>query len=159
MNFKIREGIVDDYIDIRNLTREVHELHYNNRPDVYTNIDNPLPQEYFQEILKAEDTKLLVIENTENKELVAYSTIKTVTTSSIPILVQQKSIFIDSFCVKSDQRRCGIGELLFKFIVGYAKEENASSIQLVVWEFNRDAIEFYEAMGMSTRNRRMEIKL
>lgn len=53
----------------------------------------------------------------------------------------------------------GIGSLLFNHIVEYARLKEASSIQLLVWEFNRDAINFYESMGMSTRNRRMEIIL
>ena len=37
--------------------------------------------------------------------------------------------------------------------------EGASSLQLSVWEFNQDAINFYEAVGMSMRNRKMELNL
>jgi diamine N-acetyltransferase len=32
-------------------------------------------------------------------------------------------------------------------------------MQLTVWEFNKNAIKFYESLGMSTMNRRMELKL
>ena len=49
--------------------------------------------------------------------------------------------------------------MLFNYIVEYSKAVSASSLQLVVWEFNKDAMEFYEAMGMSTRYRKMELNL
>jgi len=48
---------------------------------------------------------------------------------------------------------------LFEHVVNYAKAETASSLQLVVWEFNSAAIKFYEALGMTTRNRRLELNL
>lgn len=49
--------------------------------------------------------------------------------------------------------------MLFTHIVDYAKSNEASSIQLNVWDFNENAIKFYESLGMSTRNRRMELNI
>ncbi|WP_346962231.1 GNAT family N-acetyltransferase [Clostridium sp.] len=65
----------------------------------------------------------------------------------------------DDFCVKASKQKKGIGRLLFEYIVDYAKTEEALSLQLIVWEFNKDAIKFYESLGMSVRNRRMELNL
>ena len=45
MNLKIREGTANDYIDIKNLYKEVHNLHVKNRPDVFLDVDNPLEKE------------------------------------------------------------------------------------------------------------------
>lgn len=33
----------------------------------------------------------------------------------------------------------------------------AQSLQLTVWEFNKDALAFYTSLGMHTRNRRLEL--
>ena len=74
-----------------------------------------------------------------------------------PIYIPRTFVYVDDFCVKSNFKRNGIGKLLFSHIVDYAKAESATSLQLNVWEFNQDAIKFYEQLGMSTRNRRMEI--
>jgi diamine N-acetyltransferase len=91
--------------------------------------------------------------------VIAYSIVTITTTKSMTILISAKFAFIDDFCVKSVHKKNGIGRLLFQHIVNYAKTEGALTIQLLVWEFNEDAIKFYEAMGMSTRNRRMELTL
>lgn len=81
------------------------------------------------------------------------------TPRKIQILIPSKFAYIDDFCVKSIYQKKGIGRLLFNHVVDYAKTEGASSIQLTVWEFNENAIKFYESLGMSTRNRRMELNL
>lgn len=159
MNLKVREAITNDYIDINHLSIEVHNLHLKNRPDIYMDVNNPLLKDYFDDLLNTKNTKLFVVENTDNKELVAYCIIKIMTTQSIPLLIPRRFAFVDNFCVKSNYKKNGIGRLLFQYIVDYAKTEDASSLQLVVGEFNKDAIKFYETMGMSTRNRKMELNL
>ena len=68
--------------------------------------------------------------------------------------------YIDDFCVNSNYKKNGIGRLLlFQYIVDYVRAEGASSLQLVVWEFNKGAICFYEKIEMSTRNKKMELNL
>lgn len=42
MNLKVREAVSNDYNDVSNFTIEVHNLHVNNKPDVYADINNPL---------------------------------------------------------------------------------------------------------------------
>ena len=159
MNLKIREALLYDYNDVNNLVAEVHKLHVKNRPDVYVDVDTPLAQEYFEELLNDNDTKLFIVEDIQNKELVAYSIVKIITTRSIQILIPSKFAYIEDICVKFNNQKKGIGRLLFEHIVGYAKTEGISSLQLVVWEFNKNAIEFYQSLGMKTRNRRMELNL
>lgn len=159
MNFKIREAISNDYNAICKLTIEVHNLHVINRPDVFADVNNPLLKEHFIGLINTKNTKVFVVENIDNRELVAYSIVRIMETQSIPILIQKRFAFLDEFCVKSNYKKNGIGRLLFQYIVDYAKAEGASSLQLGVWEFNEDAFDFYKKMGMSTRNRKMELSL
>lgn len=159
MNLKIREAIIDDYKDICNLTLEVHKLHLKNRPDVYLDIDNPMQMEYFKELLDSSNTKVFVVEDIDTNEIIANAVVKVMETQSLPIFVQKRFAFVDEFCVKSVYRKKGIGKLLFNYVKDFARKEGALSLQLVVWEFNKDAISFYEKSSMSTRNRRMELNL
>ena len=41
----------------------------------------------------------------------------------------------------------------------YAIEKNCDFLMLNVWEFNENAVRFYEEYGFKTRTRHMEIKL
>ena len=45
----------DDYSLLKELVSQVHELHCTNRPDIYLD-GNPLPKEYFENILKNAST-------------------------------------------------------------------------------------------------------
>lgn len=159
MNFLVREAVNEDYEGVSALTIEIHNLHVKNRPDVYEDVENPLQIERFHDLLNNSNVKIFVVENATNKELAAYSIVQIMSTQSIALLKQKKFCYIDDFCVKAKYKRNGIGRLLFKNIIDYAKAEGASSLQLVVWEFNKDAINFYKKMGLSTRNRRMEMNL
>ena len=159
MNLRIREGNINDYEEIRDLVKEVHLLHVKNRPDIYIDIENTFEKEDFEEILNSNNTKVFIAQDINNEEIVAYSIIQIMNTRNIQILVQSKFIYIDDLCVKANHHKKGIGKTLFNYILNYSKEVKASSIQLNVWEFNEDAIKFYESLGMNTRNRRMEIDL
>ena len=55
----IRRIKEDDYNLLKELVSQVHELHYTNRPDIYLD-GNPLPKEYFENILKNENNINLV---------------------------------------------------------------------------------------------------
>ena len=54
---------------------------------------------------------------------------------------------IDEFGVDEAFRGEGAGTELMEFMRRYAKEQGYRRIELNVWEFNRDAPAFYEAMG------------
>ncbi|SHF32476.1 Acetyltransferase (GNAT) family protein [Thermoanaerobacter uzonensis DSM 18761] len=158
MNIKIREAELNDYKSISTLVKEVHSLHVKNRPDVYVDVENPFTEERFKEILNDEKTRIFVVEDSNN-EIIAYSIIEVMTTRNIPILKERKFVYIDDLCVSSNHRREGIGKKLFGYIVDYAKNSGYDALELTVWEFNSDAIKFYESLGMATRNRRMELKI
>ena len=48
---------------------------------------------------------------------------------------------------------------MFMFIKADAKLHGFDRIDLNMWEFNENALAFYEAMGMKTYRRYMELKL
>ena len=159
MNTIMRNAKFSDFNDVNNLMLELHNLHVKNRNDVFKATDSPMKEEYFKDLLNNQDVKLFVIENLENSEIVGYSNLKLMNTPNIDIVVKSKYIYIDDFCIKQAYKRKGIGKKLFNFILEYAKQQGVESVQLNVWSFNEDAIEFYNFMGMKERNVRMEMRV
>ena len=154
MKYKIRFADKEDYKVINEIIREVHDLHVKNRPDVYNETDKPLSEEEFKEILEDDRYKMFLVQERESKEVVAFSLIQIVGSRNIPILTPVKTALIDTFCVKEQYRK-----FLFQHIISFAKKEGVNTLQLVVWEFNKGAIKFYEALGMKKRNISMELAL
>lgn len=160
MSFKIREATVKDYNGIKELIMEVHKLHVQNRPDIYNDVKEVISKEIFESLLRSYDTEVFVVENEENNEIVGYSTIKLTYMPSMSEAVLPREVaFINDFCIKSTYRNKGLGGQLFRSIKKYLRNEEMSTIELFVWEFNKDTIRFFEKMGMSTMNRKMELKL
>lgn len=66
---------------------------------------------------------------------------------------------ISDICVDKDERRKGIGKKLYSQVLQIGKEKNMDSIELMVWGFNKNAIKFYEKIGMNIKNLRFEQKI
>ena len=79
--------------------------------------------------------------------------------SSNIALVPRKVAYMENLCVHQDYRKQSIGKRLFNEAKERALEFKLESLELMVWEFNENAIDFYENQGMNTRSRIMEMKL
>ena len=154
----IRKASLNDYNQISKLVSEVHQLHVLNRSDVYLDLKQPFSYAYFLQLLEEPTSNLFVIENF-NQNLIGYSIINLLKTRSLTIMKPSTIAYIDDFCIASSYQHQGYGAQLFDYLKEYAKEQGATSLQLTVWEFNEPAKAFYEKMGMSTRNRRLELPL
>ena len=55
MKYKIRFADKEDYKVINEIIREVHDLHVENRQDVYNETDKPLSEEEFKSVNKKEN--------------------------------------------------------------------------------------------------------
>ena len=77
--------------------------------------------------------------------------------SETPFMKERDFLDIDEFCVDEAFRRLGIASEMIAFIREFAKEKGFHRIELNMWEFNRDALAFYEAAGFQTFRRYMEM--
>lgn len=75
---------------------------------------------------------------------------------AIPISKQRTTYFIEDIVVDKNSRRKGIGKKLYYFLKEQAKKENINAIELNVWAFDESAIKFYETLGMSAKNMKLE---
>ena len=62
---------------------------------------------------------------------------------------------IDNLVVREKFRRSGIGQSLIKKAHQWALDKGVIQVVLNVWEFNKEAIAFYEKLGYRTASRRM----
>ena len=74
-------------------------------------------------------------------------------------MVEQDFLDIDEFGVDEAYRRQGAATAMIDYIKEYAKDKGFHRIELNMWEFNEDALTFYEAAGFSTYRRYMEMFL
>jgi len=77
---------------------------------------------------------------------------------ALPHIFKHGGIGLTIAVLKSHQKQ-GIGHLLFQQSIAWAKDKGATSLDLTVWEFNEDAILFYERHGMGTLTRQMTLPL
>lgn len=149
----IRELKKEDYESAKELVYQVHKLHLEHRPDIY-NDGNPLPVEFFDNIISDENSLGYVYE--ENNKIVGLILAMKKTNRAIPIAKQRSTYFIDDIVVDEKSRRKGIGKSLYSFFINRAIEEKVDAIELNVWAFNESAIRFYESIGMSVKNMKLE---
>lgn len=149
----IRKVEDKDYEDLVKLVYQVHELHYEHRPDIYVD-GNPLPKEYFDNMLNDENALNIVFE--ENGKIMGLLMAEKKHNNAIPIAKERITYFIDDIVVDNNFRRKGIGKALYEYLFDIAKSDNVDSIELNVWAFNKSALKFYESLGMTVKNMKLE---
>lgn len=157
MEISVRNFALEDFESINLLMKQVHKLHLENRPDIYAEIDNPLSENDFKNIVQDENSVAILAEN--NGEILGLCIVTIRQPSKNPVLVPRKVAYMEDLCVRQDCRKKGIGRRLYSEVLDRIKSIDVDSLELMVWSFNEGAIEFYKSMGMTPRNYMMEVKL
>ena len=149
----IRNAELEDFEEIHKLIMKVHTLHVNARNDIYKNVD-PLTIEEFKSDMQ-NDQNIYLVATLKSKVIgICLSTIKEI--SNNKIMKDRKILHIEDICVDTSKRNNGIGTKLYNALIKKAKETDVDSIELVVWSFNKNAIKFYEKLGLNVKNFRFE---
>lgn len=152
----IRKAETNDFQDIHKLIMQIHKLHVTERNDIYKDID-PIGFDEFKTKLSNNNNVYLVAES-ENKIVgICFSQIKEI--SNNKIMNDRKILHIENICVDKNHQKKGIGKKLYKEIVQIAQKRNINNIELMVWGFNKNAIKFYENLGMIVKNLKFEQKI
>lgn len=152
----IRKAKKEDFDQIHKLIKQVHDIHVNEREDIYKNVD-PITRESFIEDLLNINNIYIVAE--ENNVIVGICLAELKEITNNKIMKDRKIINIGDICVDKEKRKQGIGKQLYNEIIKYAEESKVDSVELMVWGFNKNAIDFYENIGMEVKNIRFEHKI
>ncbi|PEL52064.1 GNAT family N-acetyltransferase [Bacillus toyonensis] len=156
--FTVRLATSKDFGDISNINKQVQQLHIEGRPDIYAKTSVSLDRNAYETWLNDTTIEIFVVED-NNKEILAYIILDIKEPSENPKLVKRKVLFIRNIGVSEICRGTGIGEILIQKAFEYAKDIQATSIELNVLEFNKKAIRFYEKLGFKTQSQQMEFVL
>lgn len=139
------------------LLLQVGEVHHKIRPDLFRSGAQKYDETALEELLK--DPNRPIFAAVEDGKLLGYCFCIVEITKDNPVLMDQKSLYIDDLCVDEAYRGKHVGSLLYDFAVSYAKKNGCDTITLNVWCGNDSAMAFYESRGLKPRNIHMEAKL
>jgi len=157
MNLTVRRAVSNDITGIISLLLQIAALHHEARPDVFKHGSKKY-NEHDLAIIFQDETRPVFVAVDESDNVLGYCFCQVIGNSH-PVMHDHTKLYIDDFCVDENCRKQGVGKKLFAAALEYAKQLNVHAIDLNVWEFNEDAIKFYESFGFTTRSRKMELVL
>ena len=151
----IRFAKEDELEKINVLRKQVNDLHVEGKPDVFKPGFNEELQNYVYYIFKDPEQKIVVAD--KDGEICGFAILHHIYKPENPFMKVRDFLDIDEFCVDEKHRREGIATAMVEFIKNFAKEQGYHRLELNMWEFNQDALAFYEAAGFDTFRRYMEM--
>ncbi|MBQ6066606.1 MAG: GNAT family N-acetyltransferase [Clostridia bacterium] len=142
---------------VNELRRQVHGLHAEGRPDIFKPGFSQELQDYIFTVWNDTDREIVVCER--DGAIGGFAALHRIAKPENPYMRERTYLDIDEFGVDEACRREGVGTELMDFIRRYAKEQGYRRIELNMWEFNQDALAFYEAVGFTTYRRYMELDI
>lgn len=152
---EIREAKIEDIEQIVIILEQISKIHYEKRPDIFKKKSKNEIRKNTIEMLKDKKRKIIVAADDTLKiyGLIIYN-IKEV--KEHINLRDFKVLWIEELGVDESYRKNGIGKMLMKKVEEDAKILDCKRIELNCWDFNNNAISFYERFGMRTQRRIME---
>ncbi len=147
----------EDLDRVNELRREVNDLHVAGKPDVFKPGFCDELRDYIH-VIRADPQKRIVVAEL-NGQICGFAVLNHIVRPENPFMYERDFLDIDEFGVDENFRRQGVASAMIRFIREYAKENGFRRLELNMWEFNRDALAFYEAAEFRTYRRYMEIFL
>ena len=154
---KIRFATHPDVPGIIRLLQQVGRVHHDGRPDLFRAGAQKYGASQIIALLAKSDSPVFVA--VEKDQVLGYGFCKVKDHTQDPVFRDNTELYIDDICVDETCRRQGIGKAIYEEIVRYAKMRKCHNITLNVWNFNEDAMRFYERCGMKPQRIFMETVL
>ncbi|MBQ1820150.1 MAG: GNAT family N-acetyltransferase [Clostridia bacterium] len=151
----IRFAVESDLKRVNALRRQVNELHVKGKPEIFKPGFPKELEDHVYTVFRDPEQRIAVAER--DGALCGFAVLHHIVRPETPFMKVRDCLDIDEFCVDAAFRRQGVGTALIAFVRAYAKERGFSRIELNMWEFNRDALAFYEAVGFKTYRRYLEL--
>ncbi len=154
---EIRFAHESDLDAVNVLRKQVNDLHVAGKPEVFRPGFSDALRDYVHTIFADRDQQIVVAD--DGGSVCGFAVLHHIVKPENPFMYARDFLDIDEFCVDEGHRRQGIASAMIGFIRDWAKENGFTRIELNMWEFNRDALAFYEAAGFTTYRRYMEMML
>ena len=150
----IRRANEEDIPRLDDLLYQVHRVHSTGRPDIFRVGNKKYTDDGLRVILASDETPVFVAENVDGL-VVGYAFCVVQQVKGEKSLMDRKTLYIDDLCVDENQRRKGIGEALYRFVLEESRRLACDAVTLNVW-YGNDALKFYEKCGMKPQKIGME---
>ena len=146
---QMRRLCPEDFPAYHDLMLQVHRLHSENRPDCYVDCD-PFTEEEFRAMLADERVHSFGAE--ADGQLIGLGIVRMRITPPGTPMQPRRVAFIDDVVVDAKHRGRGVGTAILSRLKQLAAEEQADSLELMVWSFNAAAMRMYEKAGFTPRS-------
>lgn len=154
----IRKARLDDYAGILELYAELDELHQSNHSELFRPPEGASrPLDYIADLVNAHDKALFIAE--ENSEIMGLAECLVMRSPNFPVIKRREWVQLDSIAVKQDYQHKNIGSSLLKEVIQWAESKNIERIELKVYSFNTNALEFYSRNDFKDLARTMYLNL
>ena len=153
----IRFAKENELVRVNELRKQVNDLHVEGKPEVFKAGFNDELRDHIYNIW--DDPKQEIVVADLDGTICGFAVLHHIVKPATPFMYERDFIDADEFCADKDYLRQGVSSEMITFIRNYAKEKGFNRIELNMWEFNRDALAFYETVGFKTYRRYMEMKV
>jgi len=143
-----------DFVQINTIAKEIHGQHIGYDPKFFKSVEFPISKEYFYELISSNQISVCKI----NNKIVSYMIYK-MFERKYPGVFDRKIFLIEQLAVKAEFQKRGIGMKFMEFAIDKAKAEKCTDIDLTVHPENKNALDFYEKLGMKIQNIKYNIKI
>lgn len=153
---KIRKAEESDFEGVYRITGQVQNFHLKHRTDIYKKDGVALTLKMFESFCRNQEKYHVYVAESADGNIIGYAVVAVQIIKNNELLNDAKIFFIDAIAADKNYRRMGVGKNLFDAIKKDAQDEKASRITLNVWSFNKDAVAFYESLGMNVQSIKYE---
>ena len=139
------------------MRRQVNDLHVYGRPDIFrAGFVDEMKDRLFEAFCSDSFDVIVAV---DEDAVVGYAIVAYAVKPLSPYNKERRYYKIEEIGVDKSRRGEGAGALLMTFLKADAKEKGYEKIELDVWEFNKNALRFYESQGFSCYRRFLEVDL
>lgn len=145
---ELRKLTSADYREMLVLYKALDEFHVEARPDYFVHRDEVYPREHYDAAISDPECLLMGAFDGQNRMV---GVVRATLWDESGMVKGVKTVCLDDIFVLPGSRRGGVGRMLFNAVELWAKEQGAVRLDLHTWDFNKDAIALYRAMGMNVQ--------
>ena len=154
MDFSVRKATERDYEGLCKIYTEVDLLHSQALPQIFAAPKEPFrSREFISGIFEDESAVMFVVES--GGQIIGLIHVLIRESPDIPMMVKRRYAYIGEIAVAEEQRGSGIGKALMRQAERWAIQRNVSQFELNVWDFNKNAIAFFQKLGYSLSRHNM----
>ena len=152
-NLTIRKAEMKDIPEIAKLLYQVENVHADARPDLFIHDTRKYTDEELFDIIQDETKPIFVAEKDSHIVGYAFCIISTMDSHTLKPI---KNLYIDDLCVDEKERGKHIGKDIYYYVLSYAKGISCYNVTLNVYADNKNAVAFYEKIGLKIQKIGME---